>query len=291
MKPALSYMIAEIMVKISGGIPAGAVRALDGYRAYGSETEPGGSLCLSCRVADRLKALELDPVFGVRHFIEEFGSAGGKFISQDRDGDESLATVVYDPDFRFADISLVDVGERGGESLKSRMNVALGESFLNCLPAFGALTYHSSAISYGGSALLFAAPSGTGKSTQTALWSKCFPESVVYINDDAPVIRKKDGLFYAYGSPWAGTSGINNNISAPVKAIIYVERGTENSVRPLDGREKFIRAMCSVREQHFPVQIERQTKLLFEFMKAVPVYVLRCDMSRGAVEVVKSLLF
>ncbi len=306
--PEISFKIAGITVKLSGNCPAETLRIMEGYRVReafpgrgaGGEvgndrdvTDCGRSdlLCVGFEVVDRIKALDLDPVYSVRHFIEEFGTFGENFVSQDRSGDESLATLVYGDDFHDVSCSVVDVEDVGGASLESRVNVALGECFTNCLPAFGALTYHASAIAFDGSALLFAAPSGTGKSTQTALWRSCFPERVVYINDDAPVIRRKDGLFYAYGTPWAGTSGINTNVSAPVKAIIYVERGTENSVRPLDGREKFIRAMCSVREQRFPVQRQRQTQLLFEFINAVPVYSLRCDISRGAVEVVKSLLF
>ena len=289
MKPDKIYLISEFFLKIAGDCPE---KALDGLKSYAAEGDFFGHkdvMRVSCSVAEHIPARELKPIYGVRHFIEEFGCFGGKFLSQDRAGDSSLATLTYDDDFHSVSCVLSDVEASGGSGLDSRMSI--GESVVNCLPAFGGITYHASAIAYNGCALLFAAPSGTGKSTQARLWRESYPDAAVCINDDTPIIMKKDGVYRAYGSPWAGTSGENNNVSAPVKAVIYVERGTDNSVRPLVGQEKITRGLRSVRSQHFPVQMERQVKILLDFLDSVPVYELRCDISRGAVETVKSLLY
>lgn len=49
------------------------------------------------------------------------------------------------------------------------------------------------------------------------------------INDDKPVIRKCDGKFYAYGTPWMGKADIGTNTKAPVKAVYILQRAEENT--------------------------------------------------------------
>ena len=51
------------------------------------------------------------------------------------------------------------------------------------------LLFHCSAVSVDGQAYLFTAPSGTGKSTHTALWREVFGERAVMVNDDKPLLR------------------------------------------------------------------------------------------------------
>lgn len=59
------------------------------------------------------------------------------------------------------------------------------------LDNYDGLFFHSSALMLDGKAYLFSAPSGTGKSTHTALWQRHFGGRVQMINDDKPIIRKK----------------------------------------------------------------------------------------------------
>ncbi len=288
MEKNAKFQVAGVGIDLRGDWPDAAFDRAGAYEV--NELPADNVLTLTFHREERIPAAKLDEFFGVRHFIEEYGRCAESFVTQDRDGDDSLATVVYSSDFRSADCRLVDVEPFGGAALETRMFVAAGRCLLTALPSFGGLTFHSSAISFNGQALLFAAPSGTGKSTQTGLWRKFYPKETAYINDDTPILMKKDGVIRAFGSPWAGTSGINGNISAPVRAIIYVERGTDNSVRPLEGTEKMLRLLRSVREQIFPEQARLQNELIFALTE-VPAYELRCDISRGAVETVKSLLF
>lgn len=286
-KMKYKFNIADISVSAEGDIPQDYLINMEPYSAYSEED----MLQIRFSIDRHIPVKKADRVYGVRRFIEEYGSLGEYFITQDISGNESFATFLYSHDFRQAEFSLVDVEQTGGNDLKSRFNIALGKCVLNCLPIFGGMTFHSSAISYKGNAILFAAPSGTGKSTQSRLWKRYYPKETFYINDDTPIIRKKDGKFFAYGSPWAGTSGINSNISAPVRAIVYIERSKVNSVQPVEGIDKLLCGMRSVREQVFPPQRKRQNELMLEFMEEIPVYKLHCDMSQEAVEILKSLLF
>lgn len=283
----MKYKIADIPISVSGVCLDYVKKCMREYQS----SEGQSSISIHCAVKDSIKAYDLVEKYGVKNYIEEYGLCSKGFIAQDREQDISYATMHYSDDFSEVECKLVDVEEFGGSSMGERMMVALGRCVLNCMPAFDALTFHSSCISYKDNAVLFAAPSGTGKSTQSGLWKKYYPDDVIYINDDTPILRKKDNVFHAFGTPWAGTSGINNNIFAPIKAIVYVKRNTECRIRRLSEQESIFRLMKSVRMQFFPVQRERQTKLLFELMRSVPVYELQCDISREAVEIVKSVVF
>ena len=79
---------------------------------------------------------------------------------------------------------------------------------------------HASVINWKDKGILFSAPSGTGKSTQADLWKKY--EGAEVINGDRALIRKEKGDFTVYGYPYAGTSKIYTNFSAPIKAICEI---------------------------------------------------------------------
>lgn len=280
----MKYRIADVTIETDCPL------YMDGMKQYEIDD------CLSdvkirCDIKREINAVKLTEFYGLKNGIEEYGACERGYISQDRADNISYATAVYSDGFKDVLCELVDVEKLGGNPILSRMEVALGSVFLNCLPAFGGITFHASCIEYNGEALLFSAPSETGKSTHTGLWKKYYGDNVRYINDDTPVLKEKDGGFFAFGTPWAGTSGINNNISAPVKAIVYIARGSANSIRRLDVKESVIKAMQAARPQFFPIQRERQARIIFSLAKKVPAYELICDISRGAVEAVKNSLF
>lgn len=145
-----------------------------------------------------------------------------------------------------------------------------------------AMLIHSSAIVYNGRAYLFAADSGVGKSTHTSLWRKAFGNDVKMINDDKPVVRIFDGKAVAYGTPFDGGSGIANNISAPLGAVVFIERGESNSIRKAKTPEIIKRLYFST--AHF---VSRATadKMLTNFEKLITCtdfYILTCNMDISA---------
>lgn len=118
-----------------------------------------------------------------------------------------------------------------GTSLARAEEFACACAFCRAIISKKAMLVHSSAIMYRGGAYLFSAASGVGKSTHTKLWKQAFGSDVTYINDDKPVVRMGENSCIACGTPFDGGSGIANNISAPLKAIIFIERSKENSIR------------------------------------------------------------
>ena len=93
------------------------------------------------------------------------------------------------------------------------------------------LLLHGSTVAVDGQAYLFTAPCGTGKSTHTRFWRELFGDRAVMVNDDKVFLALRQDGVWVYGSPWMGKHGIGTNISAPLKGICFLQRGTENAIQ------------------------------------------------------------
>lgn len=91
---------------------------------------------------------------------------------------------------------------------------------------------HGSTVAVDGSAYLFTAPCGTGKSTHTRLWREYFGDRAVMVNDDKAFLRITAEGVLAYGSPWSGKHGLASNVCVPLKGICLLHRGKENVILP-----------------------------------------------------------
>ena len=109
--------------------------------------------------------------------------------------------------------------------------------FCRALIGFDGMYLHSSAVEVDGKAYLFSGPCGMGKSTHTRLWQQVFGEKATIINDDKPALRRIDGRWYAYGTPWCGKDGINRNRKVPLAGICFLKQAPENRIRRLDSME------------------------------------------------------
>lgn len=146
---------------------------------------------------------------------------------------------------------------------------------------------HSSFISWQNNGILFTAPSGTGKSTQADLWKK-YEDADIY-NGDRTIIRKIEGKYYGFGSPYAGSSGIYRNESAPIKAIVVIEQGPDNVIRRLRGREAFLPLFRETLMNTWNKEyMEKMTDLLMDAACQIPVYHLFCRPDQDAVNMVKN---
>ena len=97
---------------------------------------------------------------------------------------------------------------------------------------------HASAISYNDKAVLFSADSGVGKSTHTRLWQNHFGKNNVHIiNDDKPALRLFGNSFTVYGTPFSGNSDENENIKAPLHAVVFLEQCEHNAMKKLTAKE------------------------------------------------------
>ena len=112
-------------------------------------------------------------------------------------------------------------------------NIALHALLASALLDHNLLLMHGSALCMDGEAYIFAAPSGTGKSTHARLWRETFGDRVWMINDDKPLIRVEKEGAVVYGSPWRGKHKLGCNGSARLKAIVELTRDSRNHIEAL----------------------------------------------------------
>lgn len=153
------------------------------------------------------------------------------------------------------------------------------------LENYNGFFFHSSSLMLDNKGYVFTAVSGTGKSTHTELWRKLFQEKVVMINDDKPIIRKKDGVFYVYGTPWMGKSDIGNNVKAPVKAVYILQRGEKNNAVRVKPGEVFKNILEATVVPTDRKNMEKLLTLLDEFFNSVLLFRLTCNTDIEAAQV------
>ena len=147
---------------------------------------------------------------------------------------------------------------------------------------FDVLLLHGSAICMDGEVYIFIAPSGTGKSTHTRLWREQFGDRCYMINDDKPLIRFEGDDIRVYGTPWAGKHNLGRNISAPLKAIIQLRRGSENHIERVAKDKAFYSIM---KQGYFPsgnAERSKTLKLQKKLAEQVEFYELTCNMEPEA---------
>ena len=140
---------------------------------------------------------------------------------------------------------------------------------------------HGSVVAARGGAYLFAARSGTGKTTHTKLWLENIPGSYV-VNGDKPLIRVWDGYSEACGTPWAGKEAMNTNVIVPLKAICLLERGQDNYIE----EQPFMKAYANLFQHIYRPGEERAVRktmeLILKLRESVRIYRLVCNMEPEA---------
>ena len=150
---------------------------------------------------------------------------------------------------------------------------------------YGGIIMHAAVVEMDGKAYAFTAPSGTGKSTHTALWTKVYEGKARIINGDKPLIRLIDGKLYIYGTPWCGKEGININTKALLTNICFINRAKENSVVKLDKNVALTRIFTQLLMPENEDQAEKFFNMVETIFNKVEFYNLFCNMEDDAARV------
>lgn len=148
---------------------------------------------------------------------------------------------------------------------------------------------HASYILTDKGAILFSAPSGTGKSTQAALW-QAHRGSRIINGDRAALYRDADG-WMAGGLPWCGSSGITARIDAPLRAVVLLRQGETNLAEAPSVlmKLKSLLRETTVNPWNRAMLARAQTDLL-DMCAQVPVVKLTCRPDSGAVKALEAYL-
>lgn len=136
--------------------------------------------------------------------------------------------------------------------------------------------FHCAAIIFNGKALIFTAPSGTGKTTQIKNWCHLYPEEVIILNGDKPILDFSHDQIIVHSSPWKGKEGWGcDGYSAPLSAVIYLAQGKENKLDRLSVKQAVVPLL-----KRFLFRVEHEEDVLKvcqleeKLLKSIPVYKL-----------------
>ena len=149
--------------------------------------------------------------------------------------------------------------------------------FYGKLLQFNGLYLHASAVEYEGKAYLFSGPSTVGKSTHTGLWRTLLGEQAQVFNDDKPALRIVDGQWFAYGTPWCGKDGINQNMKVPLAGICFLKQASKNHIRRLSSGEAVSCILWqTIHKLSRKEDMEALLSHIDKLVRTVPVYELEC---------------
>lgn len=150
------------------------------------------------------------------------------------------------------------------------------------LLTYDSIVLHTAYVEFEGQAILFSAPSETGKTTQATLWEK--HRGAKTINGDRSLLSKVNGVWHAGGWPVCGTSEICNNISLPIRAIVMLSQAPENHVEILPPMKAFsnIYSQITINRWNNDAHMKAMD-LIQDLITEIPVYHLACNISEDAV--------
>lgn len=158
------------------------------------------------------------------------------------------------------------------------------------LPTLGAFVFHGSVIALDGKAYIFTAKSGVGKTTHTRLWLSEFSSDCHVLNGDKPVIRYKNGEFYACGTPWRGKEGYGIYETLPLAGIAFLERGEENKAFSITPTSALKRLAVQVYKPKSRSSAIASLSLMDKVLRQMHLVRLECNMDPEAAHVARAAL-
>lgn len=155
---------------------------------------------------------------------------------------------------------------------------------------YNGMMIHSSAVVVDDKAYLFSAPSGTGKSTHTALWLKKFGGKAYILNDDKPAIRIIGDQVFAYGTPWSGKDDISVNKKVPIQGICFIKRDETNWIKPMSSSDAVVNLYhSSIKKVDREIALKIMD-IISMIIERVPIYQLGCTPTVEAAEMAYKIM-
>lgn len=200
--------------------------------------------------------------------------------------DEIYAVGQYDYDNRK---SIVRYKKDAFERLCESSNCFYHIAWEHIMMKESRLLFHSCCVDFSYGGILFSGDSGIGKSTQGDLWVKY--EKARIINGDRPIVYKDGNAWFAYGSPYAGSSHVYLNERCKIKAIVMLQQSSENTIRKISGIEAFqklyAQMVVNVWNREF---VDKIVSLVEMMIQDIPIYELSCTPDRRAVDLLRQTL-
>lgn len=175
------------------------------------------------------------------------------------------------------------------EPLLSDLFHAIRLVFLYMAGKHGRLAIHSASLYYRERAWLFAAPSGTGKSTHINLWNQYFHTPV--LNGDLNLISCENETPMIHGIPWCGTSGISDASSYPLGGIVLLKQSPTNLCRdPVEDEQTLLVLQRSISPAWTEEMLDENLRIAAAITGSCYVTRLLCNREPEAAEYMKACI-
>ena len=190
--------------------------------------------------------------------------------------------------FRNGSVSRVQIRQEPGRHVNSSAVLSAME-LEHQIARFGGFLLHASYICHNGKAILFTAPSETGKSTQAELW--CRLRGAELVNGDRAAVMTTGEEILACGVPYAGLSKVRNNRTMPLKAIVRLSQAKKTTIRRLTGMAAFrsVWEGCCVNVWN-QEDVRSSMDAVIQTVQQIPVYHLACTPDEAAVLALENCL-
>ena len=275
------YKIADLIVELNGELHPTVIKKCEPYLCSDDEVT---DININIFMSDELFAVEdEDNTFGSgSEFWEQKDSHLIEYLLPDNEA-KFLVKIDYHNTGKTVDVYLFDAKKHYNSDDTYYLSNTMSILFHHVALLNNRLVLHSSSVYADGYGVAFSADSGVGKSTHTSLWMKYVP-NCDYINDDTPVLYNKNGEICIYGSPFAGSTGINNNVCVPLKAIVFIKRGITNTIEQLDTQTSLELIMGQLVQPLAGNYFGQMISTLSDILTKVPVYELHCNMEFDALK-------
>ena len=134
------------------------------------------------------------------------------------------------------------------------------------------VVFHGSSFMVDNQGYIITARSGVGKSTHSRLLKELLGEEFEYINDDKPLIKVSDSITI-YSSPWNGKERRGNNMSAPLKAVLFLSRNEKPNYKKIINKEEaYIKLLSQIYLPKEKAKREKALKLVDLILKYANFY-------------------
>lgn len=163
------------------------------------------------------------------------------------------------------------------DNSESRMEIALVyRKFIEAALDHNIIFMHGAVIAVGNKAVMFTAPSGTGKTTHIMKWLENLAGAFV-VNGDKPLIKIQDNEITAYGTPWCGKEKMATNTKVPLEAIVLMERNERNLIEEISFGQAYPFLIQQTYLPHDPEKAKKTLDRLYHLYGKVHIYRFRFD--------------
>ena len=213
---------------------------------------------------------------------------GERLFSAGKNGRESTSVVAeYCPDFSSVEV-LVDAAHCGW-NVRQVCKILQVFPMRELLARYDAVLLHSSRVEVDGRAIIFSAPSGTGKTTQARLWEKYAGARIV--SNDRTIVRRIGGRFVTSGFPVDGSEPVLDPKIIPLGAIVPLRQGTENRAEHMSAGRALAQLMEQTALNSWDSKGKTQAMLFWgDLLAEYPAILLTCRPDEGAVRCLQAAL-